>query len=148
MTVPVEISSSMTAQTKVAGCTYTVEIEPRRKAYLRTDMTLVTLVYNSGEELIFDRVEGGGRGEALTLHRLRCSDDAADIAHLIGLEEPVEVICQPMRGPKVLTGDALVYQGNLSTVRPDILDCQRADAAYLTVSLDEWDVRRREQGDE
>lgn len=96
------------------------------------------------ESFAFDYATGGGRGEALTLRRIRHAEDAADILHLMDAEEPIEVVIQPLDALGRPTGSALIYQGLMRVIKPDYLDANSYDVAYLTVSLDEWDVRRRE----
>lgn len=113
-----------------------------RKVYLRTDMMSVKLFLDD-ESFEFDRAEGGGLNEILTLRKIRHSEDAHEVVHLLGAEGPVEVVCQPLEARNRPVGAALVYQGGLTVVRPDILDPNYSKPSFLTVSLDDWVVKVR-----
>jgi len=115
-------------------------ISSTKPTYLRTDMMLVTLKYGD-DALVFEKAEGGGKNEALTLHRLRRSDDAPSILRLLEFEGPVEVVCQPLQARAEPVGSAMIYQGTPTVVCFDILDSNLAECAFLTVVLDEWNVR-------
>lgn len=116
-----------------------------KKMYLRTDTMLVTLSVDGGEPVVFDKAMGGGKGESLTLYRLRHSNDAGYVSALINNGTSAEVVCQPLVARGKPVGTALVYRGCLSTVRPDILDANRADPSYLEVSLKHWWLREPEE---